>query len=375
MRLSLVTETFPPEVNGVAMTLGRLVGGLRQGGWSVQVVRPRQTIEGPGGGDFLVSGFPIPFYRSLRFGAPVTGVLRRAWTEQKPDLVHIATEGPLGWAALRAARQLGLPVTSSFHTNFHHYGGHYGLSLVRPLALRYLRWFHNRTSLTLAPTAALCRELEGAGFRNTGVMSRGVDATLFSPERRSAATRTSWGAAEADPVLLYVGRLAAEKNLSVAVEAFLRVQRLVPQARFVLVGDGPEAAALKKAHPDFIFAGTRRGEDLAVHYASADVFLFPSLTETFGNVVTEAMASGLVVVAFDYAAAEAHLKPSQAGWTPAFGDTQAFHAAVVGAVQARDQWPERRRRARAAGEQLSWDLVIQRFAADLNTVARAAKSA
>lgn len=371
MKLALVTETYPPEVNGVAMTLSRLVTGLRSCGHEVEVVRPRQAKEAPGseptGGDWLVPGMAIPFYDSLRIGLPSVSRLERRWREQPPDVVHVATEGPLGLASLLAARRLGLPVTSSFHTNFHAYGGHYGMGLLRGAVLGYLRWFHNRTRRTLAPTQQMVNDLSLKRFERLGVMARGVDTTLFDPARRSEELRTTWGAAPGDPVVLYVGRIAAEKNLGLAVDAFLKLREAEPHARFVLVGDGPAKAELAAAHPEFHYAGMRRGSELAEHYASGDLFFFASVTETFGNVVTEAMASGLVAVAYDYAAPREHVRDGVNGFTAAFDQPGAFHAAVVRAraAGAEGHWPEIRSAARATALTLTWAAVVARFAEDL----------
>ncbi|MDX2187467.1 MAG: glycosyltransferase family 1 protein [Opitutaceae bacterium] len=370
MRLALVTETFPPEVNGAAMTLGRLRDGLVSLGWQVEVVRPSQKGESPAGrqGEFLVPGMPLPFYTALRMGWPVSGRLARRWREVRPDLVHIATEGPLGLAALRAAKKLGLPATSSFHTNFHEYGGHYGLHFGRAMAFRYMRWLHNETRRTFAPTRAMCRDLEQRGFRGLRVMSRGVDSALFTPERRSDELRASWGVGPDDCVVLCVGRLAAEKNLGLAVRAFLEAKASGGARRLVLVGDGPELAPLKSKYPEFHYAGVRRGADLAAHYASADVFVFPSLTETFGNVVTEAMASGVVSVAYDYAAAAEVLAPSGGGFVAPRGDEALFISKTVEACRDSVGRAARRRLAREAAERLSWSAVSAQFAADLEEV-------
>lgn len=371
MKIALVTETYPPEVNGVAMTLGRLVGGLRSRGHQVEVVRPQQAGEKQGTlapeGDWLVPGMAIPFYKSLRFGLPSAGRLEKRWRENRPDIVHIATEGPLGVASLRAARRLGLPVTSSFHTNFHAYGGHYGVGVLRGVVLRYLRWFHNRTRRTLSPTRQMVDNLAAKGFLRGGVMARGVDTKLFDPARRNEKLRAGWGAGPDDPVVLYVGRIAAEKNLGVAVEAFLRLRESEPGARFVLVGDGPARAGLAEAHPEFHYAGMRRGIELAEHYASGDLFLFASVTETFGNVVTEAMASGLVAVAYDYAATREHVRDGVNGFAADFDLGVAFHDAVSRARQARidGRWPAIRSAARETALGLTWDAVVAQFESDL----------
>jgi glycosyltransferase involved in cell wall biosynthesis len=380
VNVALVTETYPPEVNGVAMTLSRLTGGLVARRHVVEVVRPRQKDEvegavpmaepvagarGTGVAQWLVPGAPIPFYKTLRMGLPVQGALVKRWRETQPDVVHVATEGPLGLAALNAAKKLGLPVTSSYHTNFHQYGGHYGLRFGRDIALRYMRWFHNQAACTMAPTDEMCAQLKTEGFERLRTLARGVDGKLFSPAKRSAELRASWGAGPEDPVVIYVGRVAAEKNLGQAVEAFLAMQAVEPRAKFVLVGDGPERAALAAKHPEFHYAGMRRGEELAAHYASADAFVFASVTETFGNVVTEAMASGLVVVAYDYAATRQHVRDGVNGFAAAFGDKAALVATARDVMCRRVEWAAVREAARATALTITWDAIIETFEEEL----------
>lgn len=331
LAVALVTETYLPEVNGVAMTLGRLTAGLAARGHRVRIVRPRQKHETTGfqpDGQLLTPGIPIPRYPDLRFGLPAGDRLHRAWLEKMPDIVHIATEGPLGFSALATARRLGLPVISTFHTNFHSYSRHYGIGWLRRGIEGYLRWFHNRTAATLVPTAALACQLGASGFRDVHVLARGVDTALFNPARRSDALRASWGAGPGDLVCGIVSRLAPEKNLPLAFAAFDTIRADIPHARMVCVGDGPQASALARKYPAVHFSGMRRGEDLATHYASADLFLFPSLTETFGNVVSEALASGLPVVAFDHAAAGDLVENGRNGLLAPPGDNAAFIAAA-----------------------------------------------
>ena len=238
---------------------------------------------------------PIPVYEGLRFGLPAPRKLLRRWreTSTRPDVVHIATEGPLGLSAQWAARRLGVPVSTTFHTNFHDYGRFYGLGGLRRLGGAYLRWFHNRASCTLVPAQDARERLEVDGFERVGILTRGVDTGLFRPDRRDAELRRSWGAGPNDLVVVFVSRLAEEKNPKLAAAAFAEVKRLVPRSRCVAVGDGPARRQMKELVPHLHFCGMRRGPDLAAHYASADLFLFPSLTETFGNVVLEGMASGL----------------------------------------------------------------------------------
>ncbi|HTO03507.1 MAG TPA: glycosyltransferase, partial [Opitutus sp.] len=185
MKLTIVTETFPPEVNGVAMTFGHLAQALARRGHAVTVCHPRRNdlphrTQAPGYTEILVRGVPIPGYPLLRLGLPAGRRLRKLWQADPPDLVHVVTEGPLGASAVSAARALGLPVTSSFHTNFHAYTRHYGFPLLQNAALAWLRRIHNRTARTFAPTTEMCDDLRRFGFKNVQVLSRGVDTTQFS---------------------------------------------------------------------------------------------------------------------------------------------------------------------------------------------------
>ena len=366
MRIALVTETYPPEINGVAMTLGRMVDGLLRRGHSLQLVRPRQSADDTAGAhgridQFLVIGLPIPGYSGLKFGLPAKGRLVRLWAQDRPDLVHVVTEGPLGWSAIAAARKLGLPVTSDFHTNFHSYCRHYGFGWLQSPMSAYLRKLHNRSDATLVPTRALARELDAEGYRNLAVVSRGVDMELFNPGRRSAELRTAWGARDDSLVVIYVGRLAPEKNLRVVVGAFAAIRALRPDAKLLFVGDGPLRGSLQSSCPDAVFAGMRTGSDLAAHYASADLFLFASLTETFGNVTSEALASGLGVVAYGCAAAADLIIDGSNGRTVAPGDAQGFVAAAVALAGDADQLQQLRNRSAASVAHLDWELIHDEF--------------
>ena len=324
MHIVFVTETWPPQVNGVAFTVRALALGLAARGHRVEVVRPGG--EGSDGKVELLSarGAPLPRYPGLQAGMPQGEELRRRWREQRPDAVYVATEGLLGLSAMRAANALQIPVVTGFHTRFHDYAAHYGVGLLAPLVRARLLQFHRRAQMTLVPTRALFDELTEASIGHVRKLRRGVDTDLFTPARREPALRGSWGVHGDAPVLLCVGRLAAEKSLGLALQAFRALQARIPAARMVMVGDGPRRGALADAYQDVIFAGTQRGEALAAHYASADVFLFPSLTETFGNVVLEAMASGLAVVAFDRAAAQEHIANGISGLVVPELDARAF---------------------------------------------------
>lgn len=362
LRIAVVTETYAPEVNGVALSAARFVDGLRRRDHDIQLVRPRQDRSDRASGlEVLTQGVPIPRYPGLRMGLPATNALVRLWGRTRPDVVHVLTEGPLGWSAVSAARKLKLPVISDFRTNFHSYSRHYGIGWLGQPILAYLRKFHNRTLCTLVPTETLRAELAALGFRDLRVVARGVDTTLFDPARRSDALRTAWGAGPADPVLLHVGRIAAEKNLAALVSAYESARAQAPRSRLVLVGDGPARAEVQARCPDAIFAGTRRGEDLATHYASADVFLFPSLTETYGNVTLEALASGLAVVAFGYAAAAETIRHGDNGLLAPMGDADAFAALAAEAAADFARARLMGSFARESALKLGWDLVVRQL--------------
>lgn len=338
MRVAIVTETWPPEINGVALTVQSLALGLARLDHTVELLRPRQPEESaaliPGLEQVLLPGASLPRYPGLRFGLPAHGTLQRRWSAQRPDALYIATEGPLGHSALAVARRLGIPACTGFHTRFDDFASHYGLGFLTPAVFAWLRRFHNRAAATLVPTGELATFLGECGFANVRLLRRAVDTALFDPAHRDEALRAHWGATTGDPVVLHVGRLAPEKNLELAVRAFHAIRERLPRARFVVVGDGPMRATLAERHPDLVFAGLRRGEDLARHYASGDLFLFPSLTETFGNVTLEALASGVPVVAFDYGAAHEHVHDERAGSRVPRDDEAAFiEAACVQAVR------------------------------------------
>lgn len=366
MKLLLVTDTFPPDVNGVARTLHTLAGALRGRGHEVLVVTTlaADDAEEAQGIRKVVSSMPLLGYPGLRMGWATPGEMRRVITGFGADVLYVATETPLGWASIRAANQLGKPVVSGFHTNFQSYLENYRLPGLERFAQWILCALHNRTNRTLTPSEDTAEALRSWGMENVGVLGRGVDTELFSPDKRDETLRSAWGAGPTDPVALYVGRLAAEKNLPLAAEAFRAMKARVPGLVGVFVGSGPRGKWLASEYPEFVFAGARVGEELARYYASADVFVFPSTTETFGNVVLEAMASGLGVVAFDYAAPRLLIREGENGWLVPFADETAFVDKAVGVV-ALAMDAKIRRAAREAALEHSWKRVVDQFENEL----------
>lgn len=384
LRIALVTETYPPEVNGVARTLHQVVEGLRERHHDLQLIRPRQQRDDEADvaerfHEVLMRGLPVPRYPQLKMGMPARRSLLKLWSLQRPDLVHIATEGPLGWSALQAAQHLRLPVASDFRTNFHAYSRHYGVGWLNKPIVAYLKRFHNQCQVTMVPTRALMDELAHYGFRNLRVLGRGVDTRAFDPAHRSDALRAAWGAGPDTLVLLHVGRIAPEKNLGAVVETFRRVQAHGQDVRLVLVGDGPARASVAAMAPEAVFCGMQTGEALAAHYASGDALLFPSLTETFGNVTTEALASGLAVSACDRAAAGQLIRSGQNGHlvpvdrATADGFSAATTTWLMAQPDAESAWQSGsrlRREARETALGLSWDSVLDSLEHSLLAVAR-----
>jgi glycosyltransferase involved in cell wall biosynthesis len=366
LHIAMVSETYPPEVNGVARSIAIVAEGLRDLGHKIQLVRPRQNpadraLDECGFGEMLRPGVQIPRYSQLRMGLPSKRALLQAWRKSRPDIVHIATEGPLGWSALSAARMLGVPVASDFRTNFHAYSRYYGLAWFARAVTGYLRGFHNRADCTMVPTDEMARDLTRLGFDRLRVVGRGVNSTTFSPSKRDPALREQWCASDDTPVALCVSRFAPEKNFPLVFDAYRAMRAVRPGTRLVLVGSGPMEQELKREGMAVVIAGRVEDGELSAHYASADIFLFPSTTETFGNVTMEAMASGLAVVAYDYAAARQHIVHGRSGSLAPVNDRNAF---IDQAAALACDLPRVRalgRGARATAEPLSWKKIVAEF--------------
>ena len=364
LRIAVVTETWPPEVNGVAMTLAKLVQGLRHRNHDVQLIRPRQTKTDSPMSDssleeVLMRGMPIPRYPELKLGLPSKKTLVKTWTLRRPDVVHIATEGPLGWSALQAAKVLKLPVTSDFRTNFQSYSKHYGVGWLRKPIVAYLRKFHNATACTMVPTRELMRTLSQNGFANLKVVSRGVDTKLFNISKRDTSLRSSWGATDDTKVLISVGRMAPEKNLDQVLKAYEALQVTGQAFKLVMVGDGPLKEQFQKRYPEIIFPGMLTQSNLAAYYASSDLFIFPSQTETFGNVTLEALASGIPVLAFDCAAARDWVQTGVNGWLVAENNPEGFAAQAVAIFNSKDLLDQITQSTRQQVVHLDWDQIAE----------------
>ena len=350
MRIAYVTDIWPSQRDGVAGLAERRVDWLREHDRAVDLIRPRQHGEAPGesGGEWRVTGWTLPALPGLRLAIGLAGALRARFREQRRQIVHVATQGALGRAAVAAAASLGLPLTSDFCSR-------------APVQRRGLRRLHNRCNRTFVPTQALCDQLAQQGFERVERIGRGVDPMLFWPGRRSAALRVAWGAADNALVMLYVGRLAPEKNVELALRAFDAIRYLRPDTRMVVVGDGPQRARLQAQFPAARFVGIQHGEALAAHYASADLCLLPNRAETFGTITLEALASGLALVAFDAGAAAEHVRSDCNGVLVEREDEDGFIAAAARAAAQAEPQSTLRLRARESALGDSWDAALRHF--------------
>jgi len=357
LHIEVVTDTYVPDINGVSFTLGHLCRGLIERGHRVEIIRSGKSHTP---NEFSVPSLPLPGYWEIKVGAPRPGQLLRRWKATRPDVIYVAIETPLGFSAVAAARKLGIPIVGGFHTNFCEYLKNYGVGWVGKAVWIYQKWFHAHLDRTLVPSPGTRDKLADAGFGKISVLGRGVDTELFTPARRSDALRSGYGASENCPIVLVVGRVSTEKNIGLAIRAYEQMKKSCPELLCLVVGDGPARSKLMRDHPDVLFPGYLTGEALAACYASCDIMLFPSETETFGNVLLEGMSSGLAVLGYDYAAAAWHGVQGDNLLKVAKGDEDAFVGAAVNLLD-----PALRARighgARRTAQELGWSSIVSKL--------------
>jgi len=362
VRVALFTDTYPSDLNGVAMTLGKLVAHGRSRGHEFALVTPKVSEEPCANAAVHLRNpsCPVPFYPDLNLAWAMGGQVRKVMTAFNPDVVHVATEATVGIAGRLWAERKHVPLVTSYHTNFVEYLTHYGMGIFATSLWRYLRWFHDLAEVTYCPSSDTLADLRQHGMHDRlKVWSRGVDTDRFDPGRRSMEVRERL-APGAEYVMGYVGRLAGEKRVEVLLEAFRVVrERYGDRVALVVVGDGPRAAALRAEAPEGAhFTGYLRGDALAEAYASFDLFTFPSDTETFGNVVLEALASGVPAVVANRGGVRETVIPGRTGIRVPPLDADAFAEACI-RLLANDM--ERRTLARGAREEAlsrSWSAVL-----------------
>jgi phosphatidylinositol alpha 1,6-mannosyltransferase len=358
MRVAIVTETFQPSVNGIVRMLLEYLAYLRAQGHEAIVFAPGDGERVAHGFDVIrVTGAPFPLYPELIL-APFSTRMGRLLKDWRPDVVHLAGPFVLGAHGLNVARSLGVPVAAHYQTAIDQYAEHFGLRALGNLAWRRLIDIHNNCDITFAPCMSVARDLRARGMRRVHISGRGVDTCLFHPRRDDAELRHSL-APNGRPILLYVGRLSPEKNLA----ALIKVARAVPDCPLVIVGDGPARGLLaaQLAGWNVRLTGALHGLQLATAYASADIFIFPSATETFGQVVREAMASGLPSVAIRAGGVQDVVRDGSTGILCPPGDDDAFVQATKILVGDPDLRRSAGRAARREAEKHTWPSVFDRL--------------
>ena len=333
MRIALLSDTYTPQVNGVTTVVRRIAALLRAGGHEVVVVAPRYP-QGPETKDeqeLRVASVPFPLYSDIRLSLPSFRRVAEFLNAFRPSLIHVHTEGGIGLAGRRYALGRGVPLVTSFHTNFPQYSRHYGVGLLEPAVWRWLVWFHRAARLTLTPGHAVRDELARRGLTGVAVWGCGVDTKQFHPGRRNTGWRRWLAGGDNTAVVLHVGRLAREKNLDVLIEVWDRARTLLGQrATFVVAGAGPYARRIQSRLPFVRQLGFLPREELASLYASADLCVLPSHTETCGLVALEAMAAGVPVIAADAGGLRESVAHGVTGLLVPPHDVEGFVGALAG---------------------------------------------
>lgn len=324
-RILIVTDAWYPQTNGVVRCLDAVGKELKGRGHDVQYLTPDRFWT-----------VPLPTYPEIRLSLTPVGAVAQSIQAMAADHIHIATEGPLGLQARLHCATAGLRFTTSYHTRFPEYLAA-RVPVPAELSYAYLRWFHAAADKTLVPTRSVAADLRSRGFKNMMVWSRGVDAAAFAPGPKTEFLDLP------GPHLLYVGRVAVEKNVAAFLSLFTAGTKIV-------VGDGPQLEELKAAHPEVVFLGLKRGAELAALYRSADVFVFPSKTDTFGNVMIEALASGVPVAAYPVSGPRDVLTDPECG-----AMEEDLGAAIAGALALS------RARARAFATTFTWSHCADQF--------------
>ncbi|HBC46442.1 MAG TPA: glycosyltransferase family 1 protein [candidate division Zixibacteria bacterium] len=293
MRIAYFTEVLPPFVDGVTHTLSHLKTSLADEGHDFIFLSPTvPEIDGWKNKVVPVISIPFPLYTKYRMGLPAFHDIKSTLDKFKPDIVHIVSPFFMGMAAYNYAKGIGIPAVNSYHTRFVSYLKYYGFSKIEWFGWDYLRWFYNKAARTFVPSTATINELEEHGFKRLSLWQRGIDTSKFSPLFADRGLHDHWSPG-GSPIALYTGRLVREKDIETLIQAYKILESRRVDFKLVFVGSGPLKEELAAALPNAILAGFMKGDELSRAYASADLFVFPSTTESFGNVVLEAQASGL----------------------------------------------------------------------------------
>lgn len=363
-RIALFTGSYNHIADGVSLTLNRLVEHLEQNGSEVLVMAP--TSEDPAiehkGTLAAVPSIAAPGRPEYRLATRFPAHVKRRLELFKPTLFHIATPDFLGFRALRLAQNWGIPVVASFHTHFSSYLKYYHLGGIENILWKYGRWFYRNCEHIYVPSQSMVDVLRNLGIEDgVRLWPRGVDMNVFSPQKRSIEWRRRFGISDHEVLVSFVSRLVWEKGLGVFADVIERLSREGIPHRSIIIGDGPARKSLEERLPGTIFAGFRRGEELSAAYASSDVFLFPSETETFGNVTLEAMASGVPTVCADALGSRALVETGKTGYLLPPGDSNVFTSHVRELVQNKALRTRLGQGAFESAQEYTWEAMLVRI--------------
>lgn len=358
MKIAFFSDTHLPQVNGVTRTIERLKSAMDQAGIEYRFFVP---TEGDEKRSSVIPHFHLPLflYPECKIAFPQYSVIKQQLDDFEPDLIHVITPFPLGYMGYKYAKERGIPLVSSYHTNFVEYLRYYHLDALEPFYWKYFRWFHSQCALNLCPSKDTLRKLENQGIKNLKIWDRGIDPAQFSPSFRSDAFRKT-NAPNDEILLLYVGRISIEKEIECLMEASKVLNVKNVKHKLIIVGDGPHLPVLiRKNYPNILFLGYKKGKELQEIYASSDLFLFASPTETYGNVILEAMASGLPVIAVNEGGITENLYSNYNGFAVARGDSKEMAHQVEHLVNSPEDYNRIRENALGYSKGKSWDQVFR----------------
>ncbi|SEB98969.1 glycosyltransferase family 1 protein [Paenibacillus sp. GP183] len=360
MRIALFSDTFWPQVNGVALTLKRFTEHLEKRHISFRTFVPKINEEDLFTNNIqCFASLPLLIYPECRIALPNYFTIYKQLQQFQPDLIHIATPFNIGLCGLYYARKYGVPHVASYHTHFDRYLQYYHLQFASSLFWRYIRWFHQSCLATFVPSHETAEEMNQQGIQGLDLWKRGIDCNLFNPDKKNKAIREKYNFNERY-MLLYVGRLAPEKDLDIMIDVMKRMpDALRSQIRWFFVGEGPMLKQLQAEAPsNATFTGYLSGEPLAELYASADLFVFPSSTETFGNVVLESLASGTPVIGARAGGVQEIIQNGKTGLLCPPRDPDAFIRAIVNMLERPERLTDFGHEGRAYASTQSWETIF-----------------
>ena len=362
MRVAIFTESLPPQNDGVSHTFSKLAETLEHQHITYNFFSPFKPGADVSWNDKVhpVKSFKFPLYKYYRIGLPYFDNLIETLDNLKPDIIHVASPTPLSIFGQDYAKKHNIPVVSSYHTNFVSYFRYYGLQKIEGLGWSILRWFHNRGMATYVPSQDTANELIEQGFNNVELWQRGINFEQFSPEKRSDALRKSIGA-EHVPVLLFVGRLVKEKDLDDVISADRYLKEWNQKYKIVIVGDGPMRPELEESLPDAHFTGFVKKNELGQWYASSDIFIFPSTTETFGNVILEAFASGIPAIGVRKGGVQDLITDGKTGYLTEPNNPREFAERIQNLLNTPALFQYYKQNALAEAKEKSWDSINQKL--------------